>query len=345
MPTSTLATTKPQTTLQKLASVDYLGALTLTLTIVTFLYSLSTPHIIYPLLFTSILLLLPVFLLLESHAAIPILPLSILRHRGILLSCLSQLAFMAARWTVLFYSPIYALAILGLPPGPSGAMLIPTNIGFGTGGLLIGHFHIRRSGSFYLPCLISLLFFGLVLFSLSFVCVSTPPNPYLYCFIIFLHGICTGGALNYTLAHLLHLSHPETHFIVTGLLSTFRGFAGSFGTAIGGGVFGRTLTGVLEEGFGRLDGGELSGERRKLIVQLVGSPAAVWQEGILNEMERMVAVGGYGTALRVLFRGAAGVCVLVLLLQGGTGWDGPVSEEEGQMIAEEVEVHDGRGEA
>ncbi|KAK5663016.1 hypothetical protein OQA88_6431 [Cercophora sp. LCS_1] len=347
-PSAAHPTSKSKTTLQKLASVDYLGATTLTLTIVLFLYSLSTPQIQTPLLLLSILLLLPFFLLIESVASTPILPLPILAHRGILLSCLSQLAFMAARWTILYYSPVFGLAVLGLSPGAAGAMLIPTNIGFGSGGLVIGHLHIRRAGSFWLPCVVSLFCFGLVLYSLSFVSTKAAPGPYLYVFTIFLHGICTGGALNYTLAHLLHLSEPGTHFIVTGLLSTFRGFAGSFGTAIGGGVFGRTLAGVLEEGFGRLDGnggGGLSEARKQLIVRLVGSPAAVYQVGVLTDAERLIAIGGYETALKVLYRGAAAVCVLVLFLQAGTGWTGPVSEEEEEEIEEAIVEHDGLMEA
>jgi len=56
---------------------------------------------------------------------------------------------MMARWLVLFYTPVYAIAIRGWDPAAAGTVLIPTNTGFGLGGLLVGIFHIKRSGSFF----------------------------------------------------------------------------------------------------------------------------------------------------------------------------------------------------
>lgn len=147
-----------------------------------------------------------------------------------------------------------------------------------------------------------------------------------YIAVVFINGLCTGAAVNYTLAHLLHLAPAKDHFIVTGLLATFRGFAGSFGTGIGGGVFNRVLRGSLTRGFLELGHGGLTERREKLITVLVGSPAAVWQEGVLSKMERGVAVGGYEMALRKLYMGAAGVTVVVLILQWGTGWKGVEDE-------------------
>ncbi|KAK0651589.1 major facilitator superfamily domain-containing protein [Cercophora newfieldiana] len=337
---------KGQTTLQKLAAVDYVGALTLNIAIVFFLYSMSTPTIQFIPLLLSLLVLLPLFLLIESLPRLtpnPILPLSILSDTGILFSCLSQLTFMAARWTVLFYAPVFALAVRGLSPAAAGAALIPTNLGFGSGGLIIGWLHIRRAGSFWFASVVSLVLFGFVILALSGASTLATPA-WLYISIIFAHGLCTGAALNYTLAHLLHLSHPAEHFIVTGLLSTFRGFAGSFGTAIGGGLFGRTLRGALVDGFTLLDGQVPSEARQKLITMLVGSPGAVYKLGV---EERAVAILGYEIALKVLYRASAAVCVLVLVLQAATGWKGPVmTEEEEEVIFEEVVVeHDGRMEA
>jgi len=243
---------------------------------------------------------------------------------------------MAARWTVLFYAPIFVLAVRGLSPAVAGSVLIPTNAGFGLGGLIVGALHIRRAGSFWLPALMSLALFSTALFALAFVSNAATPAA-LYVVVVFLNGLCTGAALNYTMAHLLHLSSPDVHFIVTSLLSTFRGFAGSFGTAIGGGVFTRTLRGALAEGFKRLDGGEvLDKAREKLIAVLIGSPAVIWKEGVLSVAERSVAVVGYERALKVLYASAAAVCLLVLAMQAGTGWTGPQGKEDDDEFEEAV---------
>jgi hypothetical protein len=57
---------------------------------------------------------------------------------------------MAARWIILFSSPAYAIAILEWSPSAAGSVLLPTNFGFATGGLLVGVFHVKRGGSFWL---------------------------------------------------------------------------------------------------------------------------------------------------------------------------------------------------
>ncbi|KAK0635874.1 major facilitator superfamily domain-containing protein [Bombardia bombarda] len=344
---------KEQTTLQKLAGLDYAGAFTLTTTILLFLYALSSTIRPVPLLLS--LLSLVLFILIEStplpfiSQTDPIIPVIVLRSRGILLSCFSQLGFMAARWTILFYAPVFVLAVRGLSPAAAGSVLIPTNLGFGTGGLLVGWLHVRRAGAFWLPSLIALALFGAALFALSFLSTAAASAP-AYVAVIFINGLCTGAALNYTLAHLLHLASPEVHFIATGLLSTFRGFAGSFGTTIGGGVFARTLRASLADGFAALDGsgdGVSSKAREKMITILIGSPAAVWQDGFLSAAERRIAVGGYEAALTTLYRSAAALCVLVLLVQAGTGWADPPEKtrEEEEEIAEEIAEHDARMEA
>lgn len=132
----------------------------------------------------------------------------------------------------------------------------------------------------------------------------------------FTNGLCVGACLNYTLAHVLHLTAPETHYIVSSLIATFRGFAGSFASAAAGGIFGRILQDSLRTGFAR-EG--LSG-REGLIRRLLGSPALVAQ---LSGIERDVAVAGYGDALRGLFAAAAGLAVIMIAVQAGTGWKGP----------------------
>lgn len=314
------------------------------MTIVLFLYGLSGA--IQPLPIALSLVTLAIFLTVESFARDPVIPLPVLKSRGVLLSCIAQLGFMASRWTVLFYAPIFVLAVRGLSPAVAGSVLIPTNLGFGLGGLIVGAVHIRRAGSFWFPALVSLSLFSVSLFALAFVS-NAAVSAGLYVATVFINGLCTGAALNYTLAHLLHLSHPDMHFIATGLLSTFRGFAGSFGTAIGGGVFARTLRDALAEGFTRLDGGEgLSRAREKLISVLIGSPAAVFQDGVLSGPERQVAVLGYERALEVLYKSAAAACILMVLLQAGTGWTAPASgKEDDDDLEEAIAEHDGRMEA
>jgi hypothetical protein len=165
--------------------------------------------------------------------------------------------------------------------------------------------------------------------------ISTPETPAaLYLLSVFANGLCIGAALNYTLAHLLHLTPPSTHFISTSLLTTFRGFAGSFGSAIGGGLFVRVLKAKLEEGFenhGGLEG------REDLVRRLLGSPALAKS---LEGAEWAVTVSGYVEALRSLFVAGVGLVAVMVFVQASTGWKAGV---EKKVEREESVVGNGRG--
>ncbi|KAJ9664266.1 hypothetical protein H2201_005258 [Coniosporium apollinis] len=313
----------------QLSRIDYLGAVLLVSFVVLFLYALSA-HVVHPLYIVVSLLLLALFVLVESkYATEPFIPVTVLKSRGTLLSCLATLGMMAARWSVLFYTPVYAIAVRGWKPAEAGLILLPTNAGFALGGLLAGLFHIRRAGSFYVSCILTFAFFAASLFLLSQI--STPSSSVTaYVIATFLNGLVTGASLNYTLAHLLHLAPKSLHIIVTPLLAMFRGFAGSFGSAIGGGIFARSLKSTLERGFA--ENGLLS--RGSLIRTLMGSPVTV--QG-LTGVEKEVAVHGYVVAIRALFVAGAILALVAGVVQAGTGWKGheDLPEEEERVRREE----------
>lgn len=134
--------------------------------------------------------------------------------------------------------------------------------------------------------------------------------------------------MNYNLAHLLHITPKETHYVATALLATFRGFAGSFGSALGGGVFQRQLSSSLKSRFH--DAGL---KNPRLVRQLLGSPVLV---GKLEGMEREIAIGAYQDALKVLWLTMAVIALSSFFVQAGTGWKGDakkrVSHDERQAL-------------
>jgi hypothetical protein len=107
-------------------------------------------------------------------------------------------------------------------------------------------------------------------------------------------------------------------------MTTFRGFAGSFGSAIGGGLFVRVLKGGLEKGFE--EHGGLEG-REDVVRRLLGGPALVQN---LHGWEKKIAVRSYEAGLRQLLLAGAGLSLLMVFVQAGTGWKNGAEEEEGQ---------------
>lgn len=256
---------------------------------------------------------------------------------------------MIARWSVLFYAPIFMLAVRGSSPAAAGSILIPTNIGFGLGGILVGLLHVRRNGAFWLPSISALVIFTISTYTLSLI--STPSLPLaLFIVVVLINGLATGGGVNYTLAHILHLSYNDTRYIATSLLGTFRGSGSSFGTAVAGGIFYRFLRGSLEAGFLQLDGGErLSDDRQRLVSSLVNTPGLV-HGGDLSRAEQAIAIEGYAGATRGVWQAMAALGVVVVLFQALTGKKAPDDKREVDHVDEEaarvvVTENEGVGEA
>lgn len=313
------------TVTEKLSKIDYFGITTLISSVVLLLYSLSSQKIlVVPIVLSALMLALFVFVELK-WAAEPIIPYSVLRSRGNILTGIATIGVMSARWGVLFYSPVYAIAVRGWSQASAGLMLLPTNTGFALGGIMIGWMHISKGGAFYVSSLVTYL-----LFALSMVVVSqiaTPEsNIWIFVFALFVNGFLTGALLNYTLVHVLYITHKDTHVIVLPLNAMFRSLSGSFGSAIAGGVFLRTLRGRLEEDFKRAD---LPG-KGDLIRRLIGTPALVKS---LTGLDRDIALDGYVTALKALFVTGAGLAVLMALVQAGTGWAAPKEEDGGDLLS------------
>lgn len=316
------AASRRGTLFEKLSQIDYFGVITLIASVVLLLYSLSSPKIqVLPIILSLGSLML--FIFAEATWAVhPIVPISVLKSRGNMLTSFATLGIMTARWSILFYAPTYVLTLRGWPQEKAGLTLIPTNLGFGLGGLLAGWLHIRRSGSFYISVLVCFALFVLSMITVSWV--STPTsNMWLYIWFIFVNGFIAGCLLNYSLAHVLHLTVPSTHVIVIPLNAMFRSLSGSFGAAISGGFFLRTLQHALKVEFKQR---RISG-KGPLIRQLIGTPRLVQS---LEGIDKEVALLGYETAFRRMFMAGACLTIIVLLVQAGTGWTAPevVKDEE-----------------
>ncbi|KAH0840640.1 putative MFS multidrug transporter [Fonsecaea pedrosoi] len=332
------AASSSETLAKKLSQIDYLGVLTIIAAVVLLLYSLSSPQVqITPIILSLASFVL--FLLVEATwASQPIVPVSVLKSRGNILTGIATVGVMTARWGVLFYTPTYVLTLRGWPQTKAGLTLIPTNLGFGLGGLLAGWLHIRRTGSFYIACLVTFVLFALSMFTVSWI--STPTsNIYLYLGVLFLNGLIVGALLNYSLAHVLHLTHPATHVIVIPLNAMFRSLSGSFGSSVTGGLFLRTLQRALTRGF-EDRGLPVTPDKAALIRQLVGTPILVQR---LTGVDKEVALSGYEQALSTIYMVGGVWTIGMLLVQAGTGWTSPevVKDEEGAHDSDEETMQNG----
>jgi len=305
-------------TRQKVANLDYAGAILLTSSIILFLWALADGSF-HPVLLTLCVIAVLSFVLVEFRfASDPIIPLTILSSRGVLLSCFAQTGIMSARWLVLFFVPLTALAVRGLSTSTVGALLIPTNIGFGVGGVLAGWLHIRAATSYWSSCVLTVLLAAGTLLALSPLSSGVGSLPLLIATIT-LNGIVEGASVSYTANHALFHAVPSAQIVTSSLMTTFRAFGGSVGMALGGSVFSGTLRAALTDAFLRLDDGCLSIEHARLVERLMGSQTLVWSSE-LDSTEHTVALAGYQEAARNVFLAAAVIAAASAVIQAGTGW-------------------------
>ena len=83
----------------------------------------------------------------------------------------------------------------------------------------------------------------------------------------------------------------------------------------------------------------LDGEE-ELVRKLLGSPALVAK---LSGVENEVATSAYVNSIRVLFSAAAGLSVIAILMQAGTGWRKGVEKKEPKGPDDEEEEEDANG--
>jgi MFS family permease len=316
---------------EKLSHIDYFGTFTLISAVVLLLYALSSPRIDATPIILSVAML-SLFIFVEAKwAHEPIVPVAVLRSRGTLFTCLSILMAMAGRWAVLFYTPVYAIAVRSWSQASAGLMLLPTNGGFALGGILAGGLHIKRAGSFYIACLAAYLLFIISLFCISQISTADS-SIYSYVAALFINGFATGAFLNYSLVHVLHLTIPATHLIVIPVNSMFRSLSTSLGSSVCGGLFLRTLHSALEAEFDKRG----LHDEDTLITRLLGTPVLVKS---LSGAEKEAALLAYQISFRTLFMAGTVTAIVAALVQAGTGWTAPeVPEDDVDVLSNHVDL-------
>lgn len=317
---------------QKLARIDYFGIITLVSAIVLLLYSLSGPRLqMTPVILSLATMVL--FVLVEAKwADDPLVPVAVLKSRGSLLTGLATVGAMTARWAILFYVPIYAIAVREWPQARAGILLIPTNVGFGLGGVVVGLLHIRRAGSYYVPSLVCFVIYSALHFTVGVLSVPHSSMTF-YVVVLFFNGFAKGAALNYTLAHLLHVTEAKHHAIVIAINTMFRNLSGAFGSSVSGGIFLRALQKSLTEGF--IDADRKPDE--ELIRQLLGRPMLVQK---LQGIEKQIAISGYTYSLQRLYYFGAILVLFMLVLQASVGWTSPSGDDDQKVKSDDSESNE-----
>lgn len=289
----------------RITRVDFLGAITLVITLVTLLLGLNTGGNQVPWTHPIVLVSLPlsaaflgIFIYVEAKIATePVIPVRLLLDRTVASACLTNWFTTMAVFGLLFYLPVY-FQVQGLSATAAGARLIPQAIGTSIGSLGSG-FVMRATGRYKI---LNYAVMTLQVASAALICtlnLATPVGlPFVY---FFLGGVAYGSMLTVTLVALISAVDHQHHAVVTSASYAFRSTGSTIGITIASAVFQNTLKTGLWSRFGeRKEAAELISRLRDSLDEIRKLPSD-WIPGVLD---------AYMDSLRAVFVTLLGLTIL-----------------------------------
>ncbi|PKY03034.1 MFS multidrug transporter [Aspergillus campestris IBT 28561] len=289
----------------RLKRVDFLGAITLVITLVLFLLGLNmggnqVPWT-HPLVLTSLPLsavFLGIFVYIEAYVASePVIPVRLLLDRTVLSACLTNWFSTMAIFGLLFYLPLF-FQVQGLSATSAGVRLIPQALGTSIGSLGCGI--IMRSTGRYKTmnyvCMFTFVLSGIMICTLN---LTTPAwIPFIYFFFL---GGGYGSMLTITLVALISAVDHDYHAVITSASYAFRSTGSTIGISIASAVFQNILISGLWSRFGdRKDASEMISRIRDSLDEIQKLPGD-WKPGVMD---------AYMDSLRAVFIALLGLSVL-----------------------------------
>ena len=233
-------------------SLDYLGMVTLVLSVVPILLALSlvgvhyawdTPQVIGFLAFG--LVMTAIFAIVESKAVSPIMPFEIYRFRVVAIA--TTVAFLAGfgLYGTIVFLPLFFQGVLGASPTSSGGFLTPLILGIVFGAIVSGRMLARRDGRFRRQALISTGLMALGMYLISTMDANTSSSAAVGYVVIMSLGL--GGVLatfNLAVQNVVPFRLVGT---ATSALLFYRLIGGTLGLAVLGVVMTHRFSSRVEE--------------------------------------------------------------------------------------------------
>lgn len=297
-----------------LSRIDFLGAFSLTVTLVLLLLGLNSGGNLVPWNHPLVLVSLPLsgvslvgFVYIEAFVATePVIPVRLLLNRTVAATCLTNWFATMVVYMTIFYVPIF-YQIAGYSTTAAGTRLIPQSIGGSFGSLASGYI-MQKTGRYKTLGISFILAMVLGIAGLATLTFTTPDWPaFIYLFLI---GMGYGGMLTVTLLATISAVSHEHQAVVTSATYAFRSTGSTIGVTIAGAVFQNILLSTLHVKFDSWSGhgirGGVEGEIQRIrdsFDELKHLPFG-WHEGVMES---------YALALKSVFLVALGICVLSLV--------------------------------
>ena len=246
--------------------LDFAGMILLALALVPTLsalciggvqYDWTAPEVMVPLVFGAIMA--AAFLVVESRAELPIMPLAMFAHRTVASALLAMFLISLGLHGSVLMLPLYFQSVVGASATASGALLVPMLVAIVAGGVVSGQMISRMDGGYRAQAAFHTGLFAAGMYLLSTIDRRTSllvTEAY-----VVVAGVGIGGVVS-TLSLAVQNSVP--HAVVgaaTSALQFFRSLGGMMGMAILGVVMTRSFAARLDASVPDGVVGALSAER------------------------------------------------------------------------------------
>ena len=235
----------------RLKSLDYAGMVTLALAVVPLLLAVSSggvhypwtaPEIILPLTFG--LVMAAVFLVVETRAALPIMPLAIYADRVVSVALLVMFLVSLGLYGCVLFLPLFFQSVQGASATASGTLLVPMLVAMALGGIVAGQMLSRMGGGYRWQAVAhtGLMALGMYLIST----IERDTSLLLAETYVVIAGLGFGGAVATTSVAVQNSVPFETVGAATSALQFFRSLGGMLGLAVLGVVLSRRFASRLD---------------------------------------------------------------------------------------------------
>lgn len=239
----------PQVERRESESIDYLGSLFLTLTIVPLMLAFSWagtkyPWSSYPIfsLFTATIVSLTIFLYIETNVKSPVLPLSLFKNSVISISNIVGFMMFAGMFGALMYMPFFVQGVLGVSATYAGYVTMPMSISMFTMNAYAGN-RMTRIGKYKNMALLGL--FTMLIGMLLMTIMNSIPMA-VFSMVVFGAGL--GLAMPVFMIAIQNAVDSKDLGVATASMQLFRNLGGTIGIAVMGTILSTSIRSRMAAG-------------------------------------------------------------------------------------------------
>ncbi|KKA31180.1 hypothetical protein TD95_004472 [Thielaviopsis punctulata] len=230
---------------EKMAKVDFLGALFLVLTVTALLFGLDFGSnrgwtaVVTVASLTAVPVFATLFVLVEKHMAThPFAPGHVIFNKALFGCYMANFFGVAGQLAPLFFTPLFFQAVKGLSATRAGMLLIPSMLS-GVTASLLGGMIIKKTGRYYWVTVAS---YGLLLFSVLPITLGIQArNTVGLTLGLVLNCFGAGSGITTTLVALISNASQEDSAVVIACSYLFRSLGSSIGVSVGSAVMQQVL--------------------------------------------------------------------------------------------------------